>query len=180
MSENGPILFRERQRFHLGPARIVALAIPPVGVATVSLRQIVWHHPWGSPPVSDGGLLFLTILIWLVLVRLLTVRLTTELRTAQLSVALRGVWRRTRVPVAKIRSARAVTYSPMAEYGGYGVRPGPLGRAYIARGAEAVQLELQDGSKILLGTQRPMELASAIAEAQRLLQGSGEITPLAG
>jgi len=175
----GEVLFREKQAFHLG-GRMIALAIPPAALAVLSLRQIVWHRPWGSPPMSDGGLLFLTILISLVFLRLITVRLTTELRPAQLSIGLKGVWRRTRVPVAEIRSALPVTYNPAAEYGGYGIRPGPRGRAYIASGTQAVQLELGDGRKILLGSQRPAELARKIADAQRLLPGSCNPTPLAG
>lgn len=168
MRAGGKVLFREKQSFQLG-GRLIALGIPPAALVIITLRQLVWHQKWGSPPMSDGGLLFLTVLIGLVFLRLVTVRLTTELRPEQLSIALKGVWRKTRVPVADIRSAEAVTYSPMAEYGGYGIRPGPRGRAYIARGTQAVQLELRDGGKILLGSGRPDELAREITEARRLL-----------
>src|SRR5579872_285833 len=125
--------------------------IPPLALVIITLRQIVWHHPWGNPPVTDGGLVFLTILILLVYLRLVSVRLVTELDPERLSVAMRGLWRRTRVPVAEIRSATAVRYDPVAEYGGYGIRSGPRGRAYIASGNQAVQLELRDGRKILVG-----------------------------
>jgi hypothetical protein len=180
VKSSGQILFREKQRFQLGTGRTIALAIPPAALALITLRQIVWHHPWGNPQMSSGGLLFLTILISLVFLRLVTVRLTTELRPAQLSIAMKGVWRRSRLPVAGILSAQPVTYDPIAEYGGYGVRPGPRGRAYIARGNRAVQLELRDGSKILLGSQCPDELVREIAEAQRLLATSRDPTPLTG
>jgi len=166
MAANGAVLFREKQRFRLGYARI-ALAMPPAILAVISCRQIVWHHPWGNPPVTNGHLLFLTILTLLVYLRLITVRLVTELRPERLSVAMKGFWRRSRIPVADIRTAAAVEYDPIGEYGGYGVRMGPRGQAYIASGNQAVQLELRDGRKLLVGSQLSKELARKIVEAQR-------------
>jgi hypothetical protein len=168
MASKGAVLFRETQSFRLGYARI-ALAMPPAALAIVSCRQIFWNRPWGNPPVSNSDLLFLTILILLVYIRLITVRLVTELRPEQLSVAMKGFWRRTRVAVADIRAAAAVEYDPVVEYRGYGVRMGPRGQAYIASGSQAVQLELGDGRKLLVGSQQAKELARKIVEAQRRL-----------
>jgi hypothetical protein len=168
MASKGAVLFRETQSFRLGYARI-ALAMPPAALAIVSCRQIFWNRPWGNPPVSNSDLLFLTILILLVYIRLITVRLVTELRPEQLSVAMKGLWRRTRVAVADIRAAAAVEYDPVVEYRGYGVRMGPRGQAYIASGSQAVQLELGDGRKLLVGSQQAKELARKIVEAQRRL-----------
>jgi hypothetical protein len=168
MAARGAVLFRERQPFRLGYAKI-AMAMPPVVLAAISFRQIVWNHPWGDPPVTNGNLIFLTILTLLVYVRLITVRLVTELRPDQLSVAMKGFWRRIRVPVADIRAAVAVEYDPIREYHGYGIRSGPRGQAYIASGNQAVQLELRDGRKLLIGSQQPKELAGNIVEAKRRL-----------
>jgi hypothetical protein len=166
MSAQRPVLFRETQSFPLGYAKI-ALAIPPAALAIVTCRQILWHHPWENPAMTNGNLLFLTILLVVVYIRLITVRLVTELRPDQLSVAMKGFWRRTRVAVSDIRSARVTDYDAVAEYGGYGIRSGPHGRAYIASGRQALQLELKDGRKLLIGSQLPQEFAQRIAEAQR-------------
>ena len=159
------VLYSETQAFRLGYARFT-LAMPPAALLIVSCRQILWHHPWGNPPVTNGNLLFLTILALAVYFRLITVRLVTELRPEQLSVAMKGFWRKTRVAIKDIRSAAAVEYDPATEYRGYGVRRGPRGQAYIASGNKAVQLELRDGRKLLVGSQRPKELVRRIAEAQ--------------
>jgi hypothetical protein len=166
MAAKGAVLFRETQSFRLGYAKI-ALAMPPAALAIISCRQIFWSHPWGNPPTTNGNLLFLTILTLSVYVRLITVRLVTELRPEQLSVAMKGFWRRTRVPVADIRAAIAVEYDPVGEYRGYGVRSGPRGQAYIASGNQAVQLELTGGRKLLVGSQQSKELTRKIVEAQR-------------
>jgi hypothetical protein len=169
MPRDNAILFHEKQAFNLAYARI-ALALPPLVLLVVTCRQVIWHHPWGNPPTSNGNLIFLTVLLILVYLRLTTVRLVTELRRDRLSVAMKGFLRRTRVPVANIRSAEAVEYDPVGEYRGYGVRPGPRGQAYIASGNQAVQLELRDGRKLLIGSQRARELASRIADARRELR----------
>jgi hypothetical protein len=159
------VLFREKQRFRLG-ARGIALAMPPAALLFLCLRQLVWHHPWGNPPMSNGGMVFLTVLVWLVYLRLMAVHLRTELRPDRLSVAMKGLFRRSRIPVAEIVKAEPVEYDAIAEYGGYGIRDGPLGKAYIASGSRAVHLQLSDGREFLIGSQRADELARSINQAQ--------------
>jgi hypothetical protein len=157
-------LFHEVQRLRQWHIRIV-LALPPVALLFITIRQAVFHHPWGSHPISNGGLIFLTILLTAVYLRLITVRLVTDVSASELTVGLRGLWRRRRVHLSAVRSAKPVEYNAL-EYGGYGVRSGPGGRAYIADGNRGVQLELNDGRKLLIGSQRSAELVRAISARQ--------------
>ncbi len=62
-----------------------------------------------------------------------------------------------------VASAEMRRYKPLAEYGGWGYRIGPSGKAYNAQGDEGVQLVLKDGGRVLIGSQRAAELAAAIA-----------------
>lgn len=107
------MLFRENESFRLGYAKI-ALAMPPAALAIVTCRQIVWNHPWGNPPTTNGDLLFLTALTLLVYCRLITVRLVTELRLQRLSVAMKSLRRRTRLPISDIRTAIAIECDPVS------------------------------------------------------------------
>src|SRR5208283_2586286 len=134
MGRSAPVLFHEEQAFRQRYAKL-ALATPPAALIFVTCRQLVWHHPWGNPPVSNGGLLFLTILLVLVYVRLITVRLVTDLRPTEIAVALRGLWRKRRISLNQVRAARAVEYDPIRDFGGYGIRSGVRGQAYIASGS---------------------------------------------
>ena len=161
MGKSSPVLFHEEQAFRQWHARLV-LAMPPAALIFITLRQLVWHHPWGTPPVSDGGLLFLAALLVLVYVRLITVRLVTDLGPTEIAVGLRGLWRRRKISLDQVRIARAVEYDPVRDFGGYGVRSGLRGQAYIARGSGGVELELQDGRRILIGSQDPARLAKQI------------------
>jgi hypothetical protein len=165
MGKSALVLFHEEQAFRQWHARLV-LAMPPAAIIFVTVRQLAWHHPWGTPPVSNGGLLFLTVLLVLVYVRLITVRLVTDLRPAEIAVGLRGLWRKRRIFLKLVRTVRAVEYDPIRDFGGYGVRSGLLGEAYIARGNRGVELELWDGRKVLIGSQDPDRLVRQIAASR--------------
>lgn len=66
----------------------------------------------------------------------------------------------------EIVSAEARTYTAFTEYGGWGIRQGPSGHAYNVSGDYGVQLELTDGKKLLIGSQRSEELAQIIQANQ--------------
>lgn len=153
-------VFHEVQKLRQWHIRIV-LALPPAALLFITVRQVVFHHAWGAHPISNGGLIFLTILLVGVYLRLITVRLVTDVGWGEIAVGLRGLWRRRRIPLSAIRSAKPVEYNPV-DYGGYGIRSGPMGLAYIADGNRGVQVELSDGRKLLIGSQRAEELARAI------------------
>ncbi|MBL8796892.1 MAG: hypothetical protein JNM56_23525 [Planctomycetia bacterium] len=72
------------------------------------------------------------------------------------------------ISLAEIRSWEPRTYQPIVEYGGWGIRYGLFGKgqAYNTRGNRGVQLELNDGSRLLIGSQRAEELAQAITQAR--------------
>lgn len=75
--------------------------------------------------------------------------------------ALFPLYRR-RIPLAEIARAEAVTYSPLADYGGWGIRWGRNGAAVNARGCRGVLLTLRCGKRLLIGSQRPDALAAAL------------------
>jgi hypothetical protein len=72
---------------------------------------------------------------------------------------------RYRIPLKNITRAFYRAYSPLAEYGGWGIRTGKQGRAFNMRGNEGVQLVLRSGQRVLIGSQRPEELVRAIQKA---------------
>ena len=68
-----------------------------------------------------------------------------------------------RIAFADILSVEARRCKPLLEYGGWGFRIGPAGKAYDMRGDEGVQLVLKNGGRVLIGSGRARELAEAIA-----------------
>jgi hypothetical protein len=67
----------------------------------------------------------------------------------------------------EIEGLEAVTYSPIGEYGGWGIRGIGANVALNARGDRGVRLSLTGNRRLLIGSQRPEELAQAILAAKR-------------
>ena len=163
MSRGRP-LFREVQHFPL--RRIaVALVIPPLGMTCLLVWQVVLGHPWGKQPMPNGSVVFWTLFLWMIYTRLITVRLVTEVRDSELVVALRGLWRARRVPLGDIQSVQITTFDSERDYGGYGIRSGRFGSAYIAGGSRGVRLQLANSAVMVVGSQQPEELAKLLSSS---------------
>lgn len=161
MSRKTPPVFEERQN-PVQARTYIALGVPPCVLLGLTVWQVVLGHPWGKQPMSNAGLIGWTIFICLVYLRLVTVRLTTRVQGGKIVVAMRGLWRSRTIKIADVKSVKPVTYDPVSDFGGYGIRSGRSGKAYIALGNEGVRLELASGPSILVGSQKPQQLADAI------------------
>jgi hypothetical protein len=166
MSHEPQPLFREEQSFPQLRLRIM-LAIPPSFMLILIVWQVVLRHTWGTHPMSNAGVVTWTVILWLLYFYLIRVRLVTTVSTGEMVISLRGLWRGRRISLAEIKSVNVVTYNPTRDYGGYGIRTTRGGKAYIARGNEAVRLELASGAAVLLGSHRPKDLAAAIRSLTR-------------
>ena len=93
---------------------------------------------------------------------LLTLRLTTSVTNDTLSVRY-GFLYKTRIPLSDIALAEAVEYAPVRDYGGWGIRGTRRRRALNARGTQGVLVTRNDGTTLLVGSQRPRELLEALA-----------------
>lgn len=100
-------------------------------------------------------------------------RMTTE-ATADLLTVWYGwlpVYRRS-VAISNVRSCEVVDFRPIRDHGGWGVRSCRGGeRALTARGVRGVRLTMIDGGRLLIGSQRPEELAMVLTRSTRA--GSG-------
>jgi len=128
------------------------------------LLQIVIGEPFGTNPAPDILVLILLVIfgiifqVWFLVMRLEVQVTRTDLRFRMFPLHIQ--WRE--VPLATIVKAEAVTYRPILEYGGWGIRIGKKGWAYNVSGNRGVQVTLEDGKSFLLGSLQPERLASAI------------------
>lgn len=166
MSGNVQRLFYEEQSFPQRRVRIL-VAIPPFLLSLLAIWQVGLGHPVGNRPMSNAGLIGWSIFLWLIYIRLVLVRLVTELTPTDLKVSMRGIWRKRRIAVADIKSAEVVRFNPFRDYGGYGMRTTRNGVAYIARGNEGVKLQFVKGAPMVIGSEKPQELAEAINRLKR-------------
>jgi len=168
-----PVRYRQVQRALRPWLGLLALVL--AGLAWWAfVQQVVLGVPFGTRPAPDAVVGTLFVLFGLAFpVVVLVARLVVEVRAEDLLVGLVPFARRI-VPLERIRSAEAVTYRPVREYGGWGVRWLP-GRwwAWTARGNRGVRLVLDGGEQLLLGSDDPEALTAAILAARDARVGAG-------
>lgn len=71
------------------------------------------------------------------------------------------IWREKFIPKEEISNLEIKTYSPLLEYGGWGIRLGMNGWAYNIKGNIGMLVHYKN-KKLMIGTQKPEELQRAI------------------
>ena len=160
-------LFWERQHF-----RQIWLWVVVLGVAAIFwsgfVAQVLLGNSFGSKPASDIELLILFLLMGLGLPFFFyRMSLTTVVRPGELQVRF---WpfhlRPVRIPLHSLRSYERITYQPIRDYGGWGIRWSTKGKAYNMLGSEGVLLHFYDKKPLLIGSQKAGELFEAIRQAK--------------
>jgi hypothetical protein len=160
--------FKEIQRFKQRWLWLLLVAsfLVELGVFGYGLfQQLVLGEPWGDRPMSDLALILVSCGVILLTGGLIylfyCLRLITEVRPNGLYVRYYPLQQKI-IPYHKITACEARTYKPLREYGGWGIKYGRSGWAYNVSGDQGVQLELDDGKRVLVGSQRAEDLARAI------------------
>jgi hypothetical protein len=116
-------------------------------------------------------LVLVAVVFWLLLGKL-DVLVTEEglrLRFGHLPVIQK------RVSFDQITEMDVVRYSPLVEFGGWGIRFGRDGkRAWTIRGNRALRLTLSDGKRLYVGSERPERLLDRTRTAQQTRHRSGQ------
>jgi hypothetical protein len=150
----GPILFEERQRF---VSRVVAFVL--LGLLCLA-TLFAWQDLRAHLPAGRQLTMFLPVALVAIL---LFLELHVTVQDAGVHIRMFPFANRTIAP-AQIARWEARTYRPIREYGGWGVRFGPRGRAYNVSGNRGVELTLDNGKRVLIGSQRSDDLAAAIGQ----------------
>lgn len=164
------ILFMERQRFDQWWLWLVLLSLDCTFIY-ILIEQNTGGKPLGDKPmtiaeslITIGITVFFTLMIF-------CCQLETQIKHDGIYVRffpfhsspLHYGWK-------DINKAFLRQYSPLAEYGGWGLRSGPAknGRAFNISGNQGLQLQLTDDRKLLIGTKRPGDLAEVLDKLGQL------------
>jgi hypothetical protein len=131
------------------------------------VQQTILGIPFGDNP-EPPWMMWLTFALFGIGLPLLMLscRLITAVQSDALYVRFIPFHLRPlRIDYAGLRGWRAVRYSPLRDFGGWGIRCGRRGMAYNVSGSLGVELEYSSGRRLLIGSQRPQELEQAIASA---------------
>jgi hypothetical protein len=146
--------FHEEQRFRESWLWL-AIAIP--------LAFVIWIL-LATPGVPASTVVLVVAIGFAVGALFALARLETTVGDDSIVVRFHGLW-----PTRRIRLGDIAEYAPMRysmwDSGGWGVHFGLAGMTYNVSGNDGVHFRLKDGRRVLVGTQRPAEFASAIAKA---------------
>ena len=158
--------FEEEQRFGqwwiwMAPVTIFLIT------GYITIQQLVYGNPVGNNPMADKDLwipwLFTLAMFWLIW----SVELITVIDASGIHLRFRPFIRK-HISWQDIDRIYLRKYKPIREYGGYGIRLSKRGNAYNIKGNEGIQLELKNGKKLLIGTQRWSDLEKVISKVQEL------------
>lgn len=161
------ILYYEQQRMPW----FWAIFLLPINIPFIYglVKQLILGKPWGNNPMSDTGLIIVSILVFLFSVLMFIIKLETIITKEGIYIRFFPFLIRHRFySWKKINKAEVKRYSPLKHYGGWGFRFGMNGStAFNIRGNIGLELLLNSGRKILVGTTNPQELEEVIAQFKK-------------
>ena len=175
MEKQNNIIFREAQQFRqpwlwliIGPSMLVVPGIFTYGI----IKQVFFGRSFGNNPTSDTTLIIVgmaaSLFCFGITALILFARLVTEVRQDGLwirFVPFHRSWEK--IPMENVTKCEARSYHPIGQYGGWGIRWAQKGRAYNVSGSLGVRLNYANGRHLLLGSQKPEQLAQAIESILR-------------
>ncbi len=163
------VYFEENQRFNQP-----WLWILMIGITIISLGGLIYScivNLTGNENVNSESdiqaLIYTLVFTFIINVAiywlLLSIRLYTRVENDGIHYRFPPIinkWKK--ITKTDLKSFQVRKYSPLKEYGGWGYRIGINGKALNVRGNMGLAMELNDGKKLLLGTQKPEELKMAM------------------
>ncbi|MHC4457807.1 MAG: DUF6141 family protein [Planctomycetota bacterium] len=164
MAEENNVIFREVQKFSLWLRLVVVFVVClTVVIAYSRLREKILPSGEILPIIF---VVFIAILFPTAIAVLFSImKLETEVRDESLYVRFFPFHISFKKFTADdLSQFYARTYKPIREYGGWGIRCGlgKTGKAYNVSGNKGVQLVFKNDKRLLIGSQKPDELAEAI------------------
>lgn len=112
--------------------------------------------------------------LFLLAINAFFLRLDVEVRADHIHIAFGPIHLiRKRIRIADIEDVRGLTYRPLLEFGGWGIRPRPGKTAWTIRGNQAAAVKLKSGRQIYVGSEHPQRLAGAVQAAMRGVGADG-------
>lgn len=165
------VLFKESQQFRQWwqIAGILAATVPSIMLCLYALfLQMVMGEQVGKSPAPNGVMIAVILGLCMVLWVLFSLKLEVWVDRQGLHYRFFPLIQKSRlITKEEILRFEIRQYRPLLEYGGWGIRKGlwnKWGRAYIVAGNTGLQLYLNNGKKVLFGTQRPQALEYALKE----------------
>ncbi|MEZ0542633.1 hypothetical protein [Fibrella arboris] len=137
---------------------LLLLAVFVGGGAWALVAQVGLGHPIGDKPATNTELLFIALFPLTTIGVVLACSLTTDVTTEGIQLRYFPIWH-TSVKWHEVKYVQIINYG----FVGYGIRfTAEYGTVYNAKGSIGLLVQKTDGSRLVIGTQRPEELLAAV------------------
>ncbi len=158
------VLFKETQRFRQWWIWLILLLINVSSIWFLIEKYVYKKQFPDTAYHSYSGAGIFGLILILITILFLSAKLTTKISADGIEARFSPFHFHTKKYLwDDIISAKVRQYSPLKEYGGWGIRFGSDGKAYNVLGNKGIQVVFKDGSKLLIGTQKPDEAAQALS-----------------
>jgi hypothetical protein len=123
------------------------------------LSQLITGEPWGDKPLSNTGLFIIFVSLTLFVLFFMNMGLQTRIDDQGVHFKFVPFSRRfTTYLWSDIAHCEIREYSPIKEFGGWGIRYGRNGMAYNVSGNQGLDITLKNGKRVLIGTKKNIEI----------------------
>ena len=151
------IIFEERQKFTQWWFRMILIGLGIIA-AYAFFTQIILGEQFGNKPMSDVGMVFFVIGVFGFIYFNCYMTLISEINEDGIKMRFIPFVKKN-IQWSGIQSAKIVNYG----FVGYGIRLGSkYGTVYNINGNKGLAIELKNGKKFVIGTQRESELNKAL------------------
>jgi hypothetical protein len=157
------IEFKEKQKFTQWWIWLILIGLGSIAIYGI-IQQFLFGVDFGDKPMSNIGLIIFTLFVFGFIYFNWYMTLITEITNEEIKVRF--------VPFVKkeikwneLKSAKIVNYG----FVGYGIRLGSkYGTVYNMSGDKGLAVELNNGKKFVIGTQKELELKKVVEKCQLL------------
>ena len=155
------IEFKEDQRFTQWWLWLILIAIGLIPIFGI-YKQLILGEKFGDKPMSDLGLIIICVMIFGLIALFWFMRLKTEIDNNEIRMHFFPFFKK-QVHWKAIKTTEIVNYGFV---GGWGIRLGTkYGTVYNIKGNKGLAIELTNGKKFLIGTQKESELIKIVEKA---------------
>ncbi|MDW5290345.1 hypothetical protein [Formosa sp. PL04] len=152
------IEFKEEQKFTQWWVWVLLFGIGILPIMGI-YKQFILGEKFGNMPMSNFGLIVFSIFIFTLIAMFWFVKLKTEIDQNEIRIHFFPFLKK-HINWKEIKSAEIVNYGFV---GGWGIRLWTkYGTVYNTKGNKGLAIELLDGNKFLIGTQKEIELNNTV------------------
>ena len=153
--------FKEEQKFTQWWLWLILIGLGILLIFGI-YKQLILGEKFGDNPMSDVGLIIFCVFIFGMIALFWFMRLKTEIDQNEIRMNF-FPFEKKRINWKDVKNAKIVNYGFV---GGWGIRLGTkYGTVYNMKGNKGLAIELLNGKKFVIGTQKETELNNIVEKA---------------